>query len=441
MRQLFAVAGLALFASCSLQGVGEGSTGGSARPASTRGGSSSGGTTSLASTSHSNTSSSSGSTSSSSAACGVDNCPSCSSPYSCQDDSCLDGTWTCGCGCLDAGTGCGDVTCPTGCNISADCTECIAQSPTAGSGTSCASSADCCTGTCISGACTEAGGSSSSSSGGSSSDGGTGGSTSSGSGGISVTLTSVGVHPAALAALSALGLTPPSLAGGYSVLLQAVTLRAGAPATTTLGSVPLTAANAAGPVVFSNVSVAGGVASLGLQASNRSHGRARHAELPVLFAGDGGRQRVRRFVRYGAEPDLLRDAGFQHPEWRGVRSARELRGDPGLRRRPPSRRRVRPLRWRLRAPLREPERSGPGRTLERPDLQQRCGQFPLLPAGYRSGAATANGPTTANGVATITGISGLATVSAADAAAGTFGSRDLGTAAGSAYLVFFAPGT
>ena len=70
-----------------------------------------------------------------------------------------------------------------------------------------------------------------------------------------------------------------------------------------------------------------------------------------------------------------------------------------------------------------------------------AGAFLYFPAGYAAGSATPTGSTNANGVATITGITGLGTVTAVDAAAGTFKSRDLGPAAGSACLVFYAPGT
>lgn len=105
--------------------------------------------------------------------CGQNNCPSCTVPYSCQNDSCVEGAWRCACGCLDSGVNppCGNVTCPTGCDLSSDCTECIPESPTAGIGTSCISDRDCCTGTCINGACSLGDGGSSSSSSGDSSGG------------------------------------------------------------------------------------------------------------------------------------------------------------------------------------------------------------------------------------------------------------------------------
>ena len=69
----------------------------------------------------------------------------------------------------DAGN-CGNVTCPTGCDISSDCTSCIPESASAGAGSTCTSNTDCCTGTCVNGTCTPPSGgtSSSSSSGGSS---------------------------------------------------------------------------------------------------------------------------------------------------------------------------------------------------------------------------------------------------------------------------------
>ena len=84
----------------------------------------------------------------------------------------------------DAGA-CGQVTCPTGCDISADCSACVPESANAGAGTPCTTDVDCCRGNCVNpggaadaGTCGASAGSSSGSSGsarGSSSSGGSSG--------------------------------------------------------------------------------------------------------------------------------------------------------------------------------------------------------------------------------------------------------------------------
>ncbi|MHB8419210.1 MAG: hypothetical protein ACYDCL_14130 [Myxococcales bacterium] len=49
--------------------------------------------------------------------------------------------------------GCAE-TCPVGCDISADCQTCVAESPQSGLGTACNTDQDCCNGNCINGLCT-----------------------------------------------------------------------------------------------------------------------------------------------------------------------------------------------------------------------------------------------------------------------------------------------
>ncbi len=72
-------------------------------------------------------------------------------------------------GCSSTGGGCA-VTCPVGCNVSPDCTTCVAESAQAGLGTPCNTDNDCCNGSCLNGTCTAnalgVGGSGSSSGGG-----------------------------------------------------------------------------------------------------------------------------------------------------------------------------------------------------------------------------------------------------------------------------------
>ncbi len=89
-------------------------------------------------------------------------------------------------------------------------------------------------------------------------DGGTSSSSGSTNGGlpstVNVTIASVGVHPAAVAALSAKGIRPPSFIG-YDVVLQGVSLGATGAVITTLDAQSITAANQNQPFVFNNVPV------------------------------------------------------------------------------------------------------------------------------------------------------------------------------------------
>ncbi|HUB05667.1 MAG TPA: hypothetical protein VMB50_01630 [Myxococcales bacterium] len=160
MRHLTALGILAALAGCSLQAVGDrdgGTTGSAGDSGSTIGGSAGSGTTGTGSSGQA--SGSGGSNGGSGGACGPDDCPACSIPYSCQDDHCVGSSWQCGCGCLDSGVNppCGNVICPVGCNVSPDCTTCVPQGPNAGLGTACQTNDDCCTGTCINGACSPEG--------------------------------------------------------------------------------------------------------------------------------------------------------------------------------------------------------------------------------------------------------------------------------------------
>jgi hypothetical protein len=165
MRHSILVGVLALAAGCSFQPVddGAGSTGGSGSSA----GSASGGTTGTGRAGTSGGTLNAGTTGglpgpggTSGGGCGADDCPACPNPpYSCQDDHCVAGSWQCACGCLDGGSSrCGGAVCPAGCDLSADCSECIPESPTAGLGLACQSDLDCCTGTCVGGVCSEPGG-------------------------------------------------------------------------------------------------------------------------------------------------------------------------------------------------------------------------------------------------------------------------------------------
>ncbi len=164
MRQLISVGVLALLAGCLFQPVGEGdggttgggsTTGSGTSSSSINRGASSGGTSSSTNLGAVSGTGPTGPTGGGGGSCGPDTCPSCSIPYSCTNDICVNGSWQCACGCIDSGVNpsCGNVTCPTGCDISGDCSQCIPESATAGIGTACASNVDCCTGTCVNGIC------------------------------------------------------------------------------------------------------------------------------------------------------------------------------------------------------------------------------------------------------------------------------------------------
>jgi hypothetical protein len=248
----------------------------------------------------------------------------------------------------------------------------------------------------------------------------------------------VGVHPAAVAALAALGLTPPSLVG-YTVDLDAVTLQAGAPATTVVASVVLTAANENGPITFCNVNLGGGIASLGLVSAIVSGNAPAAPALPTcaeltsggftdsyvaaasqLFFGTPTAN-ITEGVAFGLPASYvsLLDCGAGYVPG----AAGDL------------------LSSGLALLYASQNAAAAGNALAGVTFSDGVGTFLYYAPGYPAGAAALAGPTQATGVATLTGITGLATVTATDAAAGTFNSRDLATPAGSAYMVFYAPGT
>jgi hypothetical protein len=283
------------------------------------------------------------------------------------------------------------------------------------------------------------GGTTNSSSGGGTTGSTSGGGNSGGSGTINVTLTSIGVHPAALAALTALGLTPPSTSG-YSVLLQAESLDLGVPSFTTLGVIPLTSANSAGPITFSNVDISGGVASLGLQSSIVPTAGSTPSSFPScsqLASGDFGF--VDSFVSapnevYFGTPTTDVTTGFAYAVPASYVALLDCSAglvpgssgdllDEGF--------------SLLYASANAAAQGGP---LSGVIFDYSAGSFLYYPDGYASDSATAISPTSANGIATVTGAPSLATVTASGPD-GTFGSRDLVTTPGSAYLVYYAPGT
>jgi hypothetical protein len=311
-------------------------------------------------------------------------------------------------------------------------------------GQGCETSSDCCTGfNCFNDECTFTGGDTGGSSTGGSTGGGTIGGSTGGTGGgagtINVTLTSVGVHPAALAALAALGLAPPSEASGYSVQLQALSLKDGTALLTTLGTVPLTAANAAGPITFSNVSVGNGIASLGLLSSIVPAIPPDNASFPScaqLDAADGG------FVDslvpstnqlfFGTPSGDITD-GVAFALTASYVSVLDCAAGlvPGT---------ETDLLGSGFALLYASESAGAaGSPLDDVTFSSAAATILYYPAGYGLDTApTSAGPTSANGVATVTGVTGLATI-AASGPAGTFSSRDGSTATGSAFLLYFAP--
>lgn len=262
-----------------------------------------------------------------------------------------------------------------------------------------------------------------------------------------MTLASVGVHPAALAALTALGLTPPSLASGYHVTLQAVTLKSGSPSLSTLGMVELTSANDTGPITFSNVNVSGGVASLGIisavVADSLPDGGtpiapaaptcAQLAATPVTgftdFYVPAGAQ-----VYFGTpSADITNGVAFALPAsfvaLLDCAASLDPTSNSNL------------IGQGFALMYASASAAGQGAPLSGVTFGNGAGSILYYPAGYAAGSATASGPTTSTGMATITGITGLGTVTATDAAAGTFKSRDLATEANSGYQVFYAPGT
>ncbi|MHB8417777.1 MAG: hypothetical protein ACYDCL_06860 [Myxococcales bacterium] len=268
---------------------------------------------------------------------------------------------------------------------------------------------------------------------------------------LDITLSTVGVHPAAVAALAALNRTPPSLASGYAVVLQAVTVGGTGAKLTAVGEVPLDSTNDTGPITFSNLSFAGGIAALGVISAivpTADGGAAAAGGWPTcadLYSGaDGGF--VDYFVTAGAQvqfgpptASITNGVAFAIP----ASYVALLDCAAGL------------------TPGNTGADGGAGDLLTQgfalayASQDAAAGGAPLAgitfsgnssasqlyyPAGYAAGTATASPPTSANGIATVTG---NPTPSAFGAAGGPggFTSRDLATAAGSVYQVFYAPGT
>ncbi|HUB05630.1 MAG TPA: hypothetical protein VMB50_01445 [Myxococcales bacterium] len=274
---------------------------------------------------------------------------------------------------------------------------------------------------------------------------GTGGaSTTGGSGGLSVTLETVGVHPAALAALAGLSkpLTPPSLASGYTLLLEGVSVSGFTAQITVLGEIPLDATNDQGPITFSNVDVSGGVASLGLLSAivsdadidagfpapttwpscDQLYGTADagfqdsfvvsacqvHFGTPTASITDGV-----AFAMPASYVALLDCAAGYIPGSLFDNGVALLYASANA--------------AALGNPLAGVTFSGTGTIL-------------YYPAGYTFDTASTTSPTSSAGVATVTGISTIVTLSASGDG-DTFKGRDVSTPAGDVYQVFYAPGT
>jgi hypothetical protein len=276
---------------------------------------------------------------------------------------------------------------------------------------------------------------------------GTGGASTTGGisdGGLSVTLETVGVHPAALAALAGLSkpLTPPSLASGYTVLLEGVSVSGLTARITVLGEIPLDATNDQGPITFSNVDVSGGVASLGLLSAivsdadidagfpaptiwpscDQLYGTADagfqdsfvvsacqvHFGTPTASITDGV-----AFAMPASYVALLDCAAGYIPGSLFDNGVALLYASANA--------------AALGNPLAGVAFSGTGTIL-------------YYPAGYAFGTASTTSPTSSAGVATVTGISSIVTISASGDG-DTFKGRDVSTPAGDVYQVFYAPGT
>jgi hypothetical protein len=306
-----------------------------------------------------------------------------------------------------------------------------------------------CSGSSSPDAGSSSGGSSSGSSSGGSGSSGTSSSSSSGAG-ISVTLASVGVHPAAVAALTALGLTPPDLSSGYHVVLQAVTLKAGAPSLTDLGSVELTSANDTGPINFPNLNLSGGIASLGIisavVADDLPDGGTPAVPAPPTCAQLAATP-VTGFTDYyviaGAQvyfgtptANITNGVAFALPEsYVAVLdcAAGLVPGATGAA--------ADLLNQGFALLYASADAAAAGAAVSGAQFSGGGGAEFYYPAGYAAGSASANGPTSANGISTITGVAALGTVSWTPASGGAVVKRDISTPAGSAYQVFFAPGT
>ncbi len=291
---------------------------------------------------------------------------------------------------------------------------------------------------------------------GSSSGGSTSGGSSSASGGITITISPVGVHPAAVAALQTLGLTPPSLASGYTLLVQGVSLGAGGSAKlNVLGSKALDTSNDTGPIVFPNISADSSNATLGVISAIVSDasldaGAATPIDWPACGASgafatgssaDGGSYVMD--VDGGVFVDSFVPAGNQivasvpssnvtGPAYAMPASYLALLDcaagqPPGTF-----------LKNGLAVAYTSSSQYGQGSALSGVTLQASNGTVAYFDSSYKT--TNAAGPTSANGVGIVTGVSLLGSLSATDAAGDSFKNKEIATPGDSAYQVFFAPG-
>ncbi len=293
-------------------------------------------------------------------------------------------------------------------------------------------------------------------SGGGTSSGGTTGGTAPGDGGISITLSSIGIAPEAVAALAALPkpVTPPSLANGYQVILQAVTLSGTSAKLTDVGAVKLDSSNDTGPITFSHLSFAGGIAALGVISA-------------VIPQADGG---------------LLNDAGTVGAGWPSCSDLYGDGGGPGINEDggfqdylvvaasqvhfgPPTGDIANGVSYAIPASYAalldcaagqapgtfvnggmalayvSSQAAGGGTPVSGVTLSGNIAANQLYyAAGYGAGSATATPPTSSNGVVSVTNNGQPSTFSAKDSSGTTYGSLDLATAQGSIYQVFYSPG-
>ncbi|MHB1845981.1 MAG: hypothetical protein ACYCWW_14240 [Deltaproteobacteria bacterium] len=297
------------------------------------------------------------------------------------------------------------------------------------------------------GTATTGGSTGGSSTGGSTSTGGTTGGTSAGSstGGITVTLNPVGLHPAAAAALTAAGLTPPSYVG-YTLLVQGVSLGSSGPSLKRLASTVITSANENGPIVFNNVDTTGvslGLISAFVSPAVLDAGTAIAVDWPACATGaDGGITTTE--ADGGAFVDSYVPAGAQlyfgsnppanvtGPAYLVPASYLAMLDCAGGQ--PPGTL----LTAGVALAYASTAVAGGGTAIPGITFNSSSGNELYYRAGYST--ATATGPTSANGVATITAVSSLGTLTASDSAGDTFSHKEIATPGNSAYMVFFSPG-
>jgi len=252
----------------------------------------------------------------------------------------------------------------------------------------------------------------------------------------------VGVHPAALAALQALSLTPPVLAGNYSIELQGVALVGGAASITTIDTQALTSANVNGPITFCNEQIPAAEASLGLIAAIVAPSGTAPATLPTcaqVTAGtsggftDGYVGAASQLIFGKVTGDINNAAAFALPASYVSILDCAAGFTPGSTSAPDL------LSQGFALLYASNDGAGGGGPLSGVSFNYTQSGLIYYPAGYAGGSASASGPTSGNGVATITDITGVATVAATGP--GTFSARHIGTSANGAYQVFYAPGT